>query len=160
MSNPERVKYLATVRKNIPTIKDVRDETIIFQFKRFFERLEQEIKNKKAENLDSIELIKMFLNEERKLYKEIEIIIYCICASAVKLSVIESVIESLTSKFEIHFNKFRNVKEETPYNKMMISVNRPLPSRCDQVVMTAIKMHFRGQNGIHFVKKFVETHSF
>ena len=74
------------------------------------ERLEQEIKNKKAENLDSKELIKMFLNEERKLYKEIEIIICCICASAVKLSD-ESAIESLTSKFEIHFNKFRNVKE-------------------------------------------------
>ena len=84
---------------------------IIFQFKKFFERLEQEIKNKKAENADSKELIKMFLNEERKLYKEIEITIYCICASAVKLSVIESVIESLTSKFEIHFDKFRNVKE-------------------------------------------------
>ena len=121
--------------------------------------MEQEIKNKKAENLDSKELIKMFLNDERKIYKEIEIIIYCICASAVKLSV-ESAIESLTSKFEIHFNKFRNVKEETAHNEMMISVNGPLPSRCDQVVMTAMKMHFRGQNGIHFVKKGVETKFF
>ena len=83
--------------------------SIIFQFKKFLERMEQEIKNKKAENLDSKELIKIFLNEERKLYKEIEIIIYCICASAVKLSD-KSAIESLTSKFEIHFNKFRNVK--------------------------------------------------
>ena len=118
-------------------------------------------RNKEQESgeLYSKELIKMFLHEERKFYKEIEIIIYCICASAVKLSV-ESVIESLRSKVEIQFNKFRNVKEEMPYNEMMISVNGLLPSRCDQVMMTAMKKHFRAQNGIHFVKKGVETKVF
>ena len=46
-----------------------------------------------------------------------------------------------------------------PYNEM-ISVNGPLPNRCDQVVMTAMKKHFRGKNGIHFVKKCVETKFF
>ena len=44
-----------------------------------------------------------------------------------KISV-ESVIESLTSKFEIHFNKFRNVKKETTLNEMMVGVNAPFPS--------------------------------
>lgn len=69
-----------------------------------------------------------------------------------KISV-ESVIESLTSKFEIHFNKFRNVKEETAFNEMMVSVNGPLPSKSDQVVMAAMKRHFKGQNGIRFVRR-------
>ena len=72
----------------------------------------QQVKNKEEDDLDSKELIKLFLKKERELYKEIEIVVHCICESAVKISV-ESVIESLTSKFEIHFNKFRNVKEET-----------------------------------------------
>ena len=42
----------------------------------------------------------------------------------------------------------------------MISVNGQLPSRCDQVVMTAMKKHLRGKNSIHFVKKCVETQFF
>ncbi len=43
------------------------------------------------------------------------------CQSVVKISV-ESVIESLTSKFEIHFSKFRDAKEETACNEMMVLV--------------------------------------
>ena len=117
------------------------------------------MKNTEAEYLDSKELIKMFLNKERKLYKEIEIIIQCFCTSAVKLSV-GSVIESLTSKFEIHFDKFCNVKEETAFDEMMVSVNGPLPSKCDKVVMAAMKKHFKGQNGICFVKKASERELF
>ena len=70
--NHERVKYLETVRKIMPILKDVPDDTIIFQFRQFLERLEQEVKNTEAECLDSKELIKMFLNKDRKLYEEIE----------------------------------------------------------------------------------------
>ena len=79
-------------------------------------------------------------------------IIHSICVSAVKMSV-ESVVESLTSKFEIHFNKFRNVNEDTAHNEMMISVNGPSPARCDTVVMEAMKRHFKGQHGIWFVRR-------
>jgi hypothetical protein len=70
-------------------------------------------------------------------------IIHSICVSAVKISV-ESVIESLTSNFEIHFNKFRNVNEDTAYNEMMVSVNGPSQAQCDKVVMAAMKQHFKG----------------
>ena len=65
------------------------------------------------------------------MYKGIEMIIHSICVSAVKVSV-ESVIESLTSKFEIHFNKFRNMNEDTAYNEMMVGVNGPLSVQCDK----------------------------
>ena len=44
-------------------------------------------------------------------------------------------IESLTSKFEIHFNKFRNVTEGSAYNEMMVSINGPSPAVCEKVVM-------------------------
>ena len=49
------------------------DETIILQFRKFLERLEQEVKNKDV-YLDSKELIELFLKKERELYKEIEIV--------------------------------------------------------------------------------------
>ena len=79
-------------------------------------------------------------------------IIHSICVSALKMSV-ESVVESLTSKFEIHFNKFRNVNQDTTHNEMMISVNDPSPAHCDTVVMEAMKRYFKGQHGIRFVKR-------
>ena len=67
--NLERVKYLATVCEIIPILKDVSDDTIVFQFRKFLEKLEQEVKSTEAECVDSKELIKMFLNKERKLYE-------------------------------------------------------------------------------------------
>ncbi|CAB3987438.1 Hypothetical predicted protein [Paramuricea clavata] len=107
--------------------------------------------NQKNDDFDSKELTKLFLRSDKELYKGIEIIIHFICVSAVKVSV-QSVIESLTSKFEIHFNKFRNVNEDTAYNEMMVGVNGPLPLQCDKVVMAAMKQHFKGQHGIRFIR--------
>ena len=109
-------------------------------------------RNKKNDDLDSKDLIKLFLRSDKELYNGIEMIIHSICVSAVKISV-ETVIESLTSKFEIHFNKFRNVTEGTAYNEMMVSINGPSPAQCDKVVMAAMKQHFKGQYGIRFVRR-------
>ena len=116
---------ISNIEGAIPSIKEVYVKTIIHQFREFLVRLEQVVKNKKKD-LDSKELIKL-------LYKGIELIIHSICVSAVKIFV-KSVIKSLMSKFEIHFNKFRNVNEDTAYNKMMVNGNRPSPAQCDQVV--------------------------
>ena len=148
ISNIERAKYIMTLRKIIPSVEEVPDETIILQFEEFLVRLEKVVRNKKNDDLDSKELIKLFLSSDKELYKGIEMIIH----SAVKISV-ELVIESLTSKFEIHFNKFRNVNEDTAYNEMMISVNGPSQAQCDKVVMAAMKQHFKGQHGIRFVRR-------
>jgi hypothetical protein len=84
----ERAKYITTLRKIIPSVKVVPDETIILQFEEFLVRLEKVVRNKKNDDLNSKELIKLFI-------KGIDMIIHSICVSAVKISV-ESVIESLT----------------------------------------------------------------
>ena len=152
ISNIERAKYITTLRKIIPSVKEVPDQTIILQFEEFLVRLEQVVRNRKSDDLDSKELIKLFLRSDKELYTGIEMIIHSICVSAVKISV-ESVIESLTSKFEIHFNKFRNVNEDTAYNEMMVSVNGPSPAQCDKVVMAAMKQYLKGQHGIRFVRR-------
>ena len=152
ISNIERAKYITTLRKIIPSVREVPDETIILQFQEFLVRLEHVARNKKNDDLDSKDLIKLFLRSDKELYKGIEMIIHSICVSAVKISV-ESVIESLTSKFEIHFNKFRNVTEGAAYNEMMVSINGPSPAQCDKVVMAAMKQHFKGQYGIRFVRR-------
>ena len=144
ISNIERAKYsITTLRKIIPSINEVPDETIILQFEEFLVRLEQVVRNIKNDDFDSKELIKLFLHE---LYKGIEMIIHSICVSTVKISV-ESVIESLTSKLEIHFNKFRNVNEDTAYMVLHYI------AQCDKVVMAAMKQHFKGQYGIRFVRR-------
>jgi acetolactate synthase small subunit len=115
ISNIERAKCsITTLRKIIPSVNEVPDETIILQFKEFLARLEKVVRYKKNDDFDSKEIIKLFLRSDKKLYKRIKMIIHSICVSAVNISV-ESVIESLTSKFEIHSNKFRNVNEDTAY---------------------------------------------
>ncbi|CAB4043622.1 Hypothetical predicted protein, partial [Paramuricea clavata] len=115
ISNIEGAKYsITTLRKIILSVNEVPDETIILQFEEFLVRLEQVVRNKKNDDYDSKELMKLFLRSDKKFCKGIEMIIHSICVSAVKISV-ESVIESLTSKFEIHFNKFRNVNEDIAY---------------------------------------------
>ena len=152
ISNIERAKYITTLRKIIPSIREVPDETIILQFQEFLVRLEHVARNKTNDDLDSKDLIKLFLHSDKELYKGIEMIIHSICVSAVKISV-ESVIELLTSKFEIHFNKFRNVIEGSAYNEMMVSINGPSPAQCEKVVMAAMKQHFKGPYGIRFVRR-------
>ena len=127
----------------IPSVREVPDETIILEFQEFLVRLEHVGRNKKNDDLDSKDLVKLLLRSDKELYKGIEMIIHSICVSAVKISV-ESMIESLTSEFEIHFNKFRNVTEGTAYNEMMVSINGPSPAQCDKVVMAAMKQHFKG----------------
>ena len=71
ISNIERAKYIMTLRKIIPTIKEVPDQTIIYQFDEFMIRLEQVVKNKKNDDVDSKELINLFLRSDKKCTREL-----------------------------------------------------------------------------------------
>ena len=79
ISNIERAKYITTLRKITPSIREVPDETIILQFQEFLVRLEHVARNKKNDDLDSKDLIKLFLRSDKELYKGIKMIIHSIC---------------------------------------------------------------------------------
>ena len=93
---------------------------------------------KDPKTIDSKTVIQDFLQEENALYRGNEIILHCLCAVAVKYSVgvtrkqadimilidifqVESSVESLISRYEIHFDRHRQRGEERAAQEMYIS---------------------------------------
>ena len=74
--------------------------------------------------LSSIELTEVFLEGERRLYIDIEMVMHAICVAAASMS-IESVIESMVSVYENRNNKFRPISEENAELEMIIAINGP-----------------------------------
>ena len=103
----------------------------------------------KLDKLDPKELIKIFMRSE-KLYKGIELIMQACAVGAIKISV-ESVAESMISKYNIHNSKIRPIGEDTAEHEMMIDYNGPAIGEADGVLMEALQLHFKDNpKGIHF----------
>ena len=58
--------------------------------------------------------------------------------AAIKTSV-ESVVESLVSRYEVHFDKERQPTEEHALNKIEIAENGPTFAKADKILKAAIK---------------------
>lgn len=103
----------------------------------------------------SIELIKVFLMNERKLYVDIEIAIHVICVTAASMSV-ESVIESMVSIYKNRNNKFP-ISEEWA-GEMSIDINAPDLAHFDSLIQLSMTEYWRnsGKNhneDWHFVRR-------
>ena len=68
------------------------------------------------------------MRSDDKLYLGNEVIIYCLLALAVKYSV-ESSVEGLISRYEVHFDKSRQLGEEKGHMEMFVSQSGPLLKR-------------------------------
>ena len=64
------------------------------------------------------------------MYNDVELIVHCICVASVKISV-ESVVESLVSRYENHFTSSRQRTEEHALEEMIIAENGPLLQHTD-----------------------------
>ena len=60
--------------------------------------------------------------KEKGLYNGVEVVMHSICCAAIKVSV-ESNVESLVSRYETHFDKSRQLSEESAMKEMMIAEN-------------------------------------
>ena len=80
------------------------------QFRVFLDRLEEEMSRNSIEDLmktDSTEIIKKFIPKPN-LFKNVEMVTQAISVGCIKLSV-ESVAESMISKYNLHNNPLRSV---------------------------------------------------
>ena len=115
--------------------------------KKFILKLEPLIENKTdddLEEIDSKELIKLFLNEDNEEC-DIKLVLHCFCVAAVKFSV-ESSVESLVSRYETHFDKGRQLSESEADLEMEISENGPLIHRADPVIKRSLDNYFKDKN--------------
>ena len=107
-------------------------------------KLEIYIQDKVVRDLDSKELIKYFLNHQSKdIY--IKLVLHCFCVAAVTFSV-ECSVESLVSRYETHFDKSRQLKEEGADYEIVISENGPLLHMADPVIKRSLNHYFRDNN--------------
>ena len=87
----------------------------------------------KSKDIDSLDLIREFLNTKDALYCEIELIIFALCVAAVTISV-ESIIESYISVYESRNSKIRPITEEHAHHEMIIAINGPELCNADNVI--------------------------
>ena len=143
---------------NIPvrSLLDVPDNILANQFTEFVKRVKTVTKEYLFEDLKKVdpkEIIKVFLDPNKKLFEGVEFIVQAMAVSCVKHSC-ESVLESLVSKFENHFDERRNMGEESAAEEFEIAVNGPNLANCDSVVREAMDLHWKGKPW-HFVKSSV-----
>ena len=96
-----------------------------------------------------------FFKTELKLFEGIELVMHAIACAAVKVSV-ESVVESLVSRYETHFNKNRSLDEENAMDEMMVAENGPTIFKANSVLFAAMNNYWKTNSKAgqwHFVRE-------
>ena len=101
-------------------------------YKKLLHSFEKYIKIKKIEDIESKKVIQDYPNSDLKLFEGKEVIVHCFCVVTVKFSV-ESSVESLISRYEIHFDKTRQLTAHNAHMEMFIAENGPILVRADKL---------------------------
>ena len=150
----EHSKYSRNAKTVSRSIREVDTEEIDNQFSIFLERLGKELDTEpisKIEKINSKDIMKTFMTNP-ELYRGIEMIMQATLVGAIKIGV-ESVTESVISKYSIHNSKIRNIKDKTANNEMFIAVNGPKVGQADETIKKALDRKFGGRGGWHFSTK-------
>ena len=119
------------------------------QYRVFLDRLVEETSSlslKEVKELDSKELTRTFMIKP-DLYRNIEMVLQAICVGCIKLSV-ESVAESMISKYNIHNNELRCISEETSHLEMLVAYNGPEIEESDNLLGEGLTEHFMAKGRI------------
>ena len=137
--------YLAALRKlPVHCLEQVPDECLATQFQLLLHNLLKiQLPDCNSRQPDSISrfLISQLFATEGGLFKGIEMILQAVALAAVKYSV-ESVVESLISVYENHFNRSRTLGEEMAQAEMEIAINGPCLAQCNGVVKKAMDKYW------------------
>ena len=85
----------------------------------------------------SMSVLQDFLKPDLKLFDGVEAVLHGVCCAAVKVSV-ESVVESLVSRCESHFNKNRSLDEINAMDEMLIAENGATIFKANSVLSAAM----------------------
>jgi hypothetical protein len=123
------------------TLDAIPEAEIKSSFKNFVRCFEEYIKEKDVKDIDNKEVYKDFLSSTMKLYKGNEVMMHCLSTVAVKYSV-ESSVESLISRYEVHFDKKRQLTEENAHQEMVIAENGPVLVHATPLLTRALDKYF------------------
>ena len=125
------------------TIASVSDDDLTKLFREFISLLETHFvkpfaNSFDASKLDSKKLIQRLLRKDMSSnFLSCCIIVHCISVACVKVSV-ESVFESIVSRYEKHFDSARQPTKDHALNEMIIAENGPLIHHADIILERAM----------------------
>ena len=137
--------FLNAVRNITGSVATVDDGDLMNHCRVFVANLETQFIKccKKIDHsiLDTKEIIQTILKKENiALFRNVKVIIHLICVACVKVSV-ESVVESLVSRYEKHFDSSRQPTEQHSLDEMIIAENGPLLHYTDKILERAINQY-------------------
>lgn len=100
-------------------------------------------------------ILQDFYKTDSNLFDGIELVLHGMACAAVKVSV-ESVVETLVSRYESHFNKTRSLKEENAIDEMMIAENGPTIFKANSVLSAAMNDYWKSNSKTgkwHFIRE-------
>ena len=143
----------AVLAKSVRSQHSVPEQTLKEQYRDFLKRLEALTSHYTLGHLKALnpkELIKKFFNPTDSLFEVIEMIMQAIAVCCVKQSC-ESILESMVSMYEHHFDSTRNMGEDNVNKEFFIAVNGPNLAHCNSVIYKAINEYWKRKNW-HFYR--------
>ncbi len=149
----------AVLANSVRSQHSVPEQTLKEQYRDFLKRLEALTSHYTLGHLKALnpkELIKKFFKPADSLFEGIEMIMQVIAVCSVKQSC-ESILESMVSMFEHHFNSTRNMGEDDVNEEFFIAVIGPNLTHYNRVIDEAMNKYWKGQN-CHFYRKSLSDH--
>ena len=119
--------------------------------------IENQIDDIERDKLESMDIFRLLLSPDLKLYLNIESIVHILCTAATTMSV-ESVVESWVSIYEGHSNKHRPISNERAEMEVSLAVNGPLLQHADELINEPFREMFKDAKNVnnrsgHFVRR-------
>ena len=142
--------FLNAVRNITGSVATVDDGDLMIHYRMFVANLEtlfiKSCKKFDPSILDSKEIIQSILKKENiALRRNFKVIIHLICVACVKVSV-ESIVESLVSRYEKHFDSSRQPTKQHSLDEIIIAENEPLLHHADEILERAMNQYWRVAN--------------
>ena len=137
-------QFLSNVRSITATLDDVPNSTIKENYRLFLKKLEDYLKRKDLKAVTSLGILRDLISSDLKLYGGIQLTVQALLCASIKVSV-ESVVESLVSRYENHFHKNRGLKEENALDEMEIAENGPSEFRADKLLINAMDRYWKNE---------------
>ena len=132
----------------VRSLNVVPDDDLTKQYREFLKRLEESTRQYSIEEqreIDPKDILKLFFEPESCLFVDTEIVMRAISSVCCVKIPCESVLESLVSAFENHFDPRRNMKEESTTEQFMIAVNGPSLGHADAVIREAMNSYWKSK---------------
>ena len=155
----EGESFLIATNAVTDTCKSFSREDVLRLFREFVTVMERvfvsSVTQFDASKFQNRELIQRIIgSDESDKFKEVRVIVHIILTACVKISV-ESIVESLVSRYENHFTSSRQLTEEHALDEMIISENGPNLHEADSILERAMNRYWseNSQNGKwHFIR--------